>query len=781
MDHAQPKSVLRAAPRRSRDLLGYKTMLPSGVAWLGSDEWSMTLRISDINYVAAGEDHQTAIVEKWARLLNTYGDGTRLQETIINRVLDDADVALIAQKKPRGDGYDALREDFNRNVREKLARSSGNTVTEKLLTVTVRQPDRDKAETRLNSIAADLIGKLKGIDDCVAERLTRTQRLEVLSHLVRPRELFTFTEDGFAEAGRRSTQDYVAPFHVDAHDKAGPMVLTNGAGKTFHTMLWVRDYPVWLSDQLITELTEIKCDIAISLHLEAYDQLEGMTMVERQVAELEMQKIRELKKLRKAKLSEDMLPAPLIDALDEARALRKELSDTNQRVFSTVMVIGIAADSKEDVAKHVETAMRVIRSRSVTAEVLRYMQADGLTTLLPMGLRRIPMRRSLMTSTAAILVPFTTQEIFEPGGHFYGVNVDSQNALIVDRTKGRNGNGFILGTSGSGKSEFGKSEIAGILMDRLDDEVLIIDPEREYEPLVKAFGGQVVRIHPGSTDRLNAMDIELDVDDADFDPIAAKSQFVLTMLRTLLGNLTPTQAAIADRVTLALYRSYSANRGTALQPTFIDLRNALLATENPDAKVVADGLELYTSGSLGGFSGQTTVDVRNRLVSFDISRLGAEMKTFGMMVVLDQIWSRLVRNHAAGRRTWIYVDEFHLLLRMEDVAEFFREMWARIRKYGGVPTAVTQNIEAVLANLQARLMLSNSDFLALLGQTETDGETLAQLLGLSEAQQQKFSHVLPGQGLIKSSGRLVGFDSRLPEDSLLHQLFETSFKDDKGH
>ncbi|WP_096359759.1 VirB4-like conjugal transfer ATPase, CD1110 family [Microbacterium sp. TPU 3598] len=780
-DNARKKNAFKAAPRRTRDVLGYRTMLPSGVAWLGADEWSMTVRISDINYVAASQEHQESIVDRWARFLNSYGAGTRVQETVINRVLDDVDVAALLHKPLLGDEFDQYRADSNRIVRDKLAAASGNTVTDKYLTVTVQEPDREKAEATLTRIGHEMEGALSAMNGCRVQRLDRAERLAVLAHIVRPHELFTFTEQAFADAGRRATHDYIAPWALEDKDKDGPIKLVNGSGETFHTVLWVRDYPVWLSDRLITELTEIKCELTVSLHLEPYDQIEGMGLVERQISELEMQTITERKKAKKQGIGEDMIPQKLVDALDEARTLRQELSQSNQKVFATVMVIGVSAGTRELLEQNVKRAMTVIRKQSVTAEVLRYMQLDGLTTELPIGRRAIPMRRTLTTSSAAIIVPFTTQELFVPGGHWYGTNADSSNAIVADRTQTKNGNGFIMGTSGSGKGVFGKQEIGNTFLSRLQDEIIIIDPEREYEPLVEAFQGATIRVHPGSQDRINAMDIDLDVA-LDEDPIAIKSAFVLSVLESEIGGatgLTPVERSIADRVTVQLYKEYAAERaaGRGVMPTFNTLREALITSGEPEARKLATALEIYTTGSLGGFSQQTNVNPRARIVSWDISRLGAQLKSFGMMVILDQIWTRVVRNRDAGIRTWIYVDEFHLLFKDQKIAEQFREIWARIRKYGGIPTGITQNIEAVLANESARLMLANSDFLAILGQTETDADSLSELLHLSPEQRRKFENVLPGQGLLKSGSHVLGFDSRIPDDGPLYALYETNFKE----
>ena len=750
-------------------------MLPSGVAWLGGDEWSMTCRLSDINYVASAQSHQQAVLDRWAGIINSFGAGTRLQLNVINRVLDDVDAAARVSKQLTGDGLDPLREDFNRIVRQKLVEATGNTVTDKYLTITIQEPDVGKAVETMKNRFNELAAALQAMDGCQLTRLTRAERLEVFSQLLRPHELFTFDEDEYNEGTRRATADYIAPWSIKTIGRDGPIEIVNGAGTTYHSTLWVRDYPAWLSDRLVTELTEIKCNVNVSLHLEPYDQVEGMTLVERQISEMEMQIINERKKAEKQGIGQDMIPRKLVDAHAGATDLRRDLATSNQKVFSSLLVIGVTADSEDELEQNVKRVQTTLRKVSIQAEHLRYMQLDGLTTQLPVGRRMVPMRRTLTTASAAIIVPFTTQELYVPGGIWYGVNTRSSNAIVADRTKTTNGNGFILGTSGSGKGVFGKSEIANVFLDR-DDDILIIDPEREYEPLVTAFGGTTVRLHPGSRDRLNPLEIDLTVSD-DTDPIRTKVPFVLALLQAQFGHLPAGLKSTVDRIMIALYQRLAAQGGE--QPTLSTLRSELIAIGTSEALMLANALELYTDGSLDGFSEQSTVDTNNRIISYDISKLGEELKSFGMMVILDQIWTRVHRNHAAGRRTWIYVDEFHMLFRDPITAEEFRKIWARIRKYGGIPTGITQNIEDVLANSEARIMLANSDFLALLGQSETDADSFTEMLNLSDEQRRMFYSVLPGQGLLRTGGRIIGFDNRIPRHGTLYELYQTSFSQKK--
>lgn len=780
-DNAGPVGF-KAAPKRSQDILGYKAMLPSGVAWLGGDEWSLTFRFSDINYVAAAESRQESLLDKWARHLNSFGAGARLQLSVINRVLDDADVTSLVQKPLTGDAWDEYREDFNAIVKSKLSSGSANTVTEKYATITVQEVDREKAEATLNRMFHESEAYLAGLDGCLAERLDRTERLAVFSRLLRPYELFTFSEDSFASARKSlTTLDYVAPWSSKPIKKDGPVVLRNGTGSTFVSTLWVRDYPVWLTDRVFSELAEVKGDVIVSFHLEPYDQADGSVLVNRQIAELEMQAMNEERKAEKQGRNKDTIPHKLKVSLEEAKGLRAELGDTNQKLFSTLLLVGVSGPDFETVENNTRRVSTVLRKLSIPSETLEYMQQDALTTLLPTGRRLVPMRRTLTTSNAAVLIPFTTQELCVPGGIWYGVNAQSSNPLLADRTKSKNGNGFMLGTSGSGKGVAAKSEITNVLLSRPNDDVIIIDPEREYEPLVTAFKGDTVRVHAGSNQHVNWMDIDLDNFEPGTDPIMAKCAFVLSAMEALVGGregLSAGERAAVDRAALSLYRRYAAERGQGTSmPVPEDLRAELQRSGGEDGERLAKSLELYTSGSLAGFSQPTNVNPRNRVVSWDISRLGNEMRGFAMMVILDQIWSRIVANRNAGKRTWLYVDEFHLLFNHPKTAEYFRELFKRARKWGAIPTGITQNIEELLNNDDARLMLANCDFLLLLGQTETDADTLTELMNFSEEQRRYFFNVQAGKGLLRSGSAVVPFDARIPETSKLFGLFNTSFED----
>ena len=443
-------------------------------------------------------------------------------------------------------------------------------------------------------------------------------------------------------------------------------------------------------------------------------------------------------------------------------------------------MIGVSAASQEELEVACRNVKAKVNAQSCTAESLKFMQMEGLTAELPLGNNPLPMKRTLTTNSAAILIPFTTQEVFEPHGLFYGSKARSGNPILADRRSHMNSNGFVLGTSGGGKSFTVKQEIAGMFLNR-DDEVIVIDPEREYLALAAAFGGQIIQISAGTGTRVNPMDIVLE-DDSASDPVKDKTNNVVSMIGALIGGidgLDPLQKGLVDQCVSNLYTRYRNQGGGVVQPTLQDLHDELQAGGDQVSRYLADALNPYITGSMSGFNGQTNVDLSNRFTVFDVSGLSGELRTFGMMVVIDQVWNRVIRNKANGRRTWLYVDEFHRFFSNQYAAAQFKDIYKRARKYGLGVTGITQNVEEILDLQDAREMLSNSDFLMLLSQNSTDADALCELLTLSEEQRQYFTGVLPGQGLMKIGSAYVPFDGRIPAGGDLYRLYSTTFQEGK--
>ncbi|OZG62486.1 MULTISPECIES: VirB4-like conjugal transfer ATPase, CD1110 family [Bifidobacterium] len=774
-EKSEKEASRQGAPRSVKELVAYDALLPGGQMYLGGDVWSVSLRLGDINYAIATQDQQLDIVDRWGQILNSVGNGVSVEETIMTRTLDPERVSAQITMAPAGDGHDDLREDFNRNVRRQLSGSSKSTVTDKYLTFSLSNSDHERAINLLNRQALSVQSQLRSLYGCEAVKLNRRERLRVLHSLLRRGTRFTFDEDDFAARRHASTKDYACPWAVDMRDKRR-LTIDDGDVSMLHQVLYVSDFPDYLSDQLIADLTDIKADITVSVHLTPEGKAEGLKLVNRKIAEMEMQAADERSKNRKRHQPDDYLPHDLSESMDEAAEMRDDLKHQGERLVSSLVVIDVCAETEERLDRLVRDVIAVIDAQSCVADTLTYMQGDALNAVLPLGVNPLPMRRTLTTSGAAILLPFTTQELFQAGGVMAGTNARSGNAVVYDRAQNMNANGFILGTAGSGKSQAAKNEITQIFLTRPDDDLVVIDPEHEFTPLCMQLGGERIEIGESSPSHINALDIEL-LDDSEGDPIRSKCAAALNMIGALIGGdegMDKVARALIDRCLMTLYRDLRDGK-RLLMPTLADLRDMLESLDEERAHEAAQALEIYTAGSLNAFAHPTDVDVRNRMVVYDVSGLGAELKTFGMMVVLDQVWNRVVRNRAQGRRTWLWVDEFHMLFSNPFAADYFLRLYKRGRKWGLGVTGITQNIEELLLNDEARLMLSNSSFLLLMNQTATDAAALCELLKLSDEQREFFTGVQPGQGMLKSAESYIPFDGRIDTSSRLYRLFSTKF------
>lgn len=767
-------------PKGVKQLIGYDSMLRNGIAHLGGDQWSAGVVFEDINYQLSPEAHQMEIIDKWARVINSFDAGQSVQIASYTRSRGVREILADVMMDERGDGLDEYRRDYNRLAEGKLESVSRDTSTIKIMTVTITENDRQAACATLNALCNNLVAQLRNIDECAATRLDRAHRLRLMAEVLRPGESFTFDERRFAhQPGQPDTKDLVCPWSIDAR-KPDRLDIESMDSSFFHRTMWVSSLPPELSDQLVNDLTGLRARVDVSIHLAPMDRGDSMTRVRRKNAEIKMQIMDQRRKNRKQGLDPDDLPDDLADQQEQLGQLRDELRQTNQRLVDSIIVIGVSAASEEELELTCRNVRAKVNAQSCKAESLKFMQLEGLTAELPLGANPLPMTRTLTTNSAAILIPFTTQEVFEPHGLFYGSNARSGNPILADRRSHMNSNGFVLGTSGGGKSFTVKQEIAGMFLNR-DDEVIVIDPEREYLPLAQAFGGQIIPISAGSGTCINPLDIVLD-ETGDGDPVKQKTSNVVSMIGSLIGGsegLGPVEKSLVDRATLSLYVAYRDTGAGSWQPTLQDLRRTLDGTGEPTGHELAVALDSYTSGSLSGFNGQTNVNLSNRLTVFDVSGLTGELRTFGMMVVIDQVWNRVIRNRAAGRRTWLYIDEFHRFFGNQYSAGQFKDIYKRARKYGLGVTGITQNIDELLLDQDASMMLSNSDFLMLLSQNGSDADSLCELLKLSEEQRQYFTGVMPGQGLMKIGNAYVPFDGRIPSGGLLYNLYSTSFDDRK--
>lgn len=761
--------------------IAYEALLESGICWLGGNKYSVTLALGDIDYSLAPEERQSEIIERYSRFINGHTTDHHVQIQVINEAINKEELARCVQFPLKGDGRDSLRREYNDLIAARLSTGRNNTRSSTYVTITVEAKTLEEAKTSLARIAAEDEALLREVGNCTARRLTGVERVDLLARLLRPGSTHTPFSYVSMLASSHTTKDYVAPWLFDLTDKS--MVRCFSGEDVYWRGMILRDLPNYLSDRLLASLADLPITLTIAVHIDPIDKVESIKLVKREIAKMDMQRIDEIRKLVRKGLGEDFLGYELEASRKEAEELRDTLEKTNEKLFRTTIVLGVAGETKEALAENVARVKRACAKESCTPETAQFMQMDCLNALLPLGRCDLPFYRTLITGNLAMLMPFTTQELTQVPGVFYGVNARSKNLIVADRTRGMNSNGFILGTSGSGKSQFAKFEITQLFLTRPHDEIIIIDPEHEYTALCQELDGQRIVVSAGSSQTINALDLPKDYQVSDSNPVLDKAGFVLDMLGVLIGGadgLSPEKRSIIDRVVMRLYDAYWETPRSAC-PTLIDVYEALKGEPEREATEMATALEMYARGSLAGFSRATNVDVTNRFVVFDTADLGREFQTFGMMVVLEAVWNKIALNRARGVRTWLYIDEFHLLFANDYAAAHCQAIFKRVRKWGAAATGITQNIEELLLSDRARLMLANSDSLFLFNQQATDADELTELFKFSEQQRSSFTYTKPGCGLLKVGGAVIPFDNKMNPDSDIFRLFSTSFTQEVHH
>lgn len=774
-ERRQAKEARTQSMRRSaKEWVGYDSMLRGGQAYLGHGDWSATIRLSDVSYQAADQEQQEHVIQSWAQLLNSFTAGQAAEITVATRRVDPRVIGRSVRLRHNDDADDTWRDEFNRLLDLKIGQASNGTVADKLLTVRVHDDDPHRAVISLNRLVVNVQAQLASMG-CRSERLDRTARLRAVHESLLPDDVFLFTEERFARERSTDTRDYVTPYAFDLKSPDRVRILESERD-LWHTTLWIRDFPPRLSDELIGQVSDLRACATVSIHLSPYDRAEGLKAIKGQKTAVDMQVDAVRRRNIRNQEPDDMLPPDLQEQSEQVDSLLDKMQGSNEKLIDALVVIGVSAPDQTTLEQRVQDIRQVLAGLSLTGERMRHMQLPGLVCELPLGARPVPLSRSLTTSAAAIMVPFTSQEHFDPTGVFYGTNTITGNLVAVDRTKLLNANGFILGMSGSGKSASSKWEIEHILLSRPRDRVIIIDPEGEYERIRQAFHGSRVDVSAGSEQRINPLDITLEGADSGENPVREQTSQVMAMLQSLIGGVSglgPVAHGVLDSVVTRMYSSW---RPGDPQPTLGDLQRLLDSDAAPEARGLSASLSPYVSGSRAGFNGQTNVDTNDRLTVYNTLDLDSSMMTFGMMVILNHVWNQIKENRSRGdgSRVWIYCDEFHVFFSDEYAASFFLSIYKRARKYGAGITGITQNIDELLASEQASLMFANSAFIELLRMNGTDAATVAGLLKLSQAQINQFAQAEPGTGLIVAGSDYVPFDGRIPTDSSVFELNSTN-------
>ena len=744
MAQAQKKK----GPQTAQQTIPYQRMWPDGICRVTDHYYTKTIQFFDINYQLAQNEDKEAIFEAWCDVLNYFSPDIRFQFSFVNTVASEAAFEQSVIIPPQGDGFDDIREEYTQMLLNQVSKGNNGLQRTKYLTFGLEADNIKTAKPRLEHVELDLLNHLKRLG-VKAEPMDGKERLRLMHsmlHMDDPQAEFMFNWKWLAPSGL-STKDFIAPSGLYFKD-----------GRRFHmggklaSVSFLQIFAAELDDRILVKLLGLESSQIITMHVHSLDHVEAIKLVKSKISDLNRSKIDEQKKAVRSGYDIDILPSDLNTYTND---LTKVLQDLDNILLQ---------------------AKGIAQEKLCQLVPLDYQQEEGLVASMPLGYNPVEIERSMTTSSLAIFMPFVTQELFHNSseGLYYGLNALSNNVIIADRKKLKTPNGVILGTPGSGKSFSAKREISNILLVTKDD-VFICDPEGEYYPLVQRFGGQFIRISPTSGDYINPLDLNLNYSDEE-EPLRLKSDFVLSLCELVLGGregVGPQEKSIIDRALREIYRPFLADPVPEKVPILGDLYEELLRMSEPEAAYVATALELYVTGSLNVFNHRTNVELNNRLVCFDIKQLGQQLKKLGMLIVQDQVWNRVTINRAMKKTTWYYIDEFHLLLREPQTAAYSIEIWKRFRKWGGIPTGITQNVKDLLASREVESIFENSEFVMMLNQAAGDRAELAKRLNISKHQLSHVTQSGEGEGLLYFGNVIIPFVDRFPKNTELYSIMTT--------
>lgn len=774
-------NMIRATEKKYKNVnsaqktIPYLEMYKDGICRVSEDYYTKTICFNDINYQLARNEDKNAIFQEFCNIHNYFDDSLNIQFTYMN-MHDNADTyKQCIHIEEQDDEFNDIRREFVEMLRNQLERGNNGLVRLKYLTFGVTEKQTSTAKSRLHHLEAELIGNFKRMG-VKAYGLNGYERLEVLHRAFNPNADNKFMFDWKARVRTgMSTKDAIAPSSFNFAKKNVFQM-----GDYFGCTSFIDVISTEVSDRMLTDYLNIDENIFVNIHLKSWEQQAAVKWVKLKNTSVNAMKIDEQKKAARAGYDIDILPPDLVSYAEEIKRVLADLQSRNERFFVATITVTCFAKSTKKLDLLVNQVKSITQKHNCKLVPLDWLQEQALMSAVPLGYNEVELNRNLTTSAASVFIPFTTQELFQPDGEalYYGLNALSDNLIMADRKQLKNPNGLILGTPGSGKSFAGKREFSNAFLTTSDD-IIICDPEGEYYPIVNALHGQLIKISPNSTQYINPMDISAEYSDDD-DPVTLKSDFLLSLCELVVGGkygLSATERSIIDRCVKKVYDEYFKNPIPENMPILEDFYNALRSIDLPEAQHVASSLELYVTGSLNLFNHRTNIDINNRLVCFDIKEVGKNLRKLAMLIVQDQVWNRVTINRAAKKSTRYYIDEFHLLLKEEQTASYSVEIWKRFRKWGGIPTGMTQNVKDLLASKEIENILDNSDFIYMLNQASGDREILAQKLGISEHQLSYVTSSGQGSGLLFFGDTILPFVDNFPKDTKLYKVMTTKLEE----
>lgn len=763
------KKSKRKIPKTVQQSIPIDVIYKDGIIQSGRT-FSKMWRFSDINYEVASNAEQEEMFLAHSAILNGLPTDAVAKISIYNRQLQNNAIEQMTLPAAN-DKYKEYAKELEELLNDKMAESN-NIVHEKYITISAEKKNIKEARTYFARVGSDLAADFAKLSSQITE-LGYKERLRLFYEFFRENEEDFSFDLKRAMARGAHFKDYISPDSIEF--KIDYIQI----GDKYARVLFLKEYPSFLKDELLSQLTDFSRSMMVSVDIQPIPTDEAVKEIQKKLLAIETDITKWQQKQNMANNFSATVPYEMEQMRSEIKEFMDDLTARDQRMMFVTMTLVHLADSIEELNNDTETLMSIGRKDLCNLSVLKFQQEDGLNTVLPYGLMEIEAVRTLTTESTAVLIPYKTQEIIDDGGLYYGINAISHNLLMCNRKLLLNGNGFIIGVSGSGKSFASKMEIAMAAL-FTDDDIIVVDPEREYAPLVSNLGGEVIKLSASSPNHINAMDINEDTGGED-NPISIKSEFLISLFDQLLkngdarfgGGVGAKDRSIIDRCTINVYNDYFKGKSENM-PTLADFREELLKQSEQEAHDLALSLELFATGSLDAFSHQSNVNVNNRIACYDILELGDQMKSIGLLIMLDNIMNRVMANRKRGKYTRVYIDEAHLFFKNPYSAEFLLKAWKRFRKYGGLLTGITQNIADCLSNETARGMLANSEFLLMLNQAPSDRIELASLLNISQTQMGYITNAPAGHGLIKVGGSIVPFVNDFPADTQLYKLMSTS-------
>ena len=760
--------ILKKEPKRYtvEDTIPYLRMLKSGICQIDERHFNKSIIFEDINYQLVLDEDRDLIFNQFANFLNSFDPSVSIELSYINQLGRNEEMQSAIQIPDKNDGFDDIRLEFREMLKSQILKGNNGLKKSKYVTFGIEADNMEQAISKLERLEIDILSNFKSMG-VRAESLTGEERLKVLHDILNPSKTFSFSYKDLQR--KESTKTYITPdefnFTPSRYFKFGKFI-----GATSHFQILASE----LSDSMLAEFLDIDDNINISFHIKAIEQTEAIKMVKRKNTDIDKMRIEENKKAVRSGYDMDILPSDLITYGEDVKSLLKDLQTRDERMFVVTIVFMNFARTIQKLENSIAQISSIANKHNCKIKRLDHSQEQGFISVLPLGVNKLEINRGLTSSSTAVFMPFTTEELFINSSNslYYGLNALSHNPIMADRKRLKNPNGLILGTPGSGKSFSAKREIANAIL-VTDDDVIICDPEGEYGNLVRQFDGEVIKVSSKSKDYLNPLDINMNYGDGDA-PLKDKANFIMSMLELVVGGngLTAEEKSVIDRCLPKIYEKYFENPIKENMPILQDLYDMLKNQEEKVGKKLATEMEIYVSGSLNVFNHRSNVDLNKKLLCFDIKELGSQLKKIGMLIIQDQVWNKVSLNRG-NKSTRYYIDEFHLLLKDKLTAAYFVEIWKRFRKWGGIPTGITQNVKDLLMSMEIENIFDNTDFVLMLNQASGDREILARKLKISKPQLKYVTNSNDGEGLLFFGNTIVPFIDKFPKDTILYQKMTT--------